>query len=105
MELDNLSKRIKELERWKQISIEKNIQDIARIKELESKVAELESFKHVRFSVYETKPHKCPNCDFSGTIQLDSLEELSRFDSHMKTADGRFFIWCIACDGKGIVWG
>lgn len=52
------------------------------------------------------KPHKCPVCDFSGAIQLESAEEYNRFKDEMnKTADGRYFIWCKSCEGSGIVWG
>lgn len=52
------------------------------------------------------KPYKCPNCDFSGALQLESVEEVVRFGKDvMHTSDGKPFIWCIACKGNGIVWG
>lgn len=53
------------------------------------------------------KPHKCPVCDFTGAIELERMDEISRFSSNeiMKTDDGRYFIFCRSCEGKGIVWG
>jgi hypothetical protein len=74
----------------------------------EKRLLELERRLDVCASVLrkdKLSPHKCPACDFSGAIQLESMEEIARFKDKVMVTDGRHFIWCRSCEGKGIVWG
>ena len=50
------------------------------------RINELENFKHLRFTKFETKPHKCPICNGKGSPQIDKM-------------------MCLGCDDEGIVWG
>lgn len=78
-------------------------------KKMEEKIKSLEerlSILELRQLDHSKKPHKCPVCDFSGAIQLESMEEVIRFKGEiMNTDDGKSFISCRSCEGKGIVWG
>lgn len=127
--VEKFNERISDLEKWKKAAIEKNIQDVNRMRDLEKaflaakeRVEMLEKHlrsyhelilgacpieleKTIRDNMRGKIPHKCPVCDFSGAIQLESMEEITRFKDVMKTDDGRYFIWCKSCEGKGIVWG
>lgn len=79
-----------------------------KIKLLEERLNVVEQWKKVAKVLCDQskKPHKCPVCDFSGAIQLESIEEVIRFkDEIINTDDGKNFISCRSCEGKGIVWG
>lgn len=85
----------------------------ANLKSLEERMnilhLENHNLKHMlgelQQEVESRQPYKCPVCDSTGTIQLDE-EELIRYNkTRMRNAvDGSWFIWCIACEGKGILW-
>lgn len=78
---------------------------------LYEEVKELKRFQDITSQQYEKvinkkHPHKCPVCDFSGAIMLETIKEITRFSSVvLNTNDGRSFIWCTSCKGEGIVWG
>lgn len=110
-EKNQLTRRLDKLERWKEVAIEKNIQDVERIRELEEfvkswkampkydlqeaielinshqrKIQELET--QLKTGVYHSrKPHACPVCNGVGG-----------FCSAIPNK-------CHSCEGKGIVWG
>lgn len=92
-DLHPLYEKVNELEEWKVIAIEKNIQDVERIRKLES---EFERKLDVDFKKWEEyfatinidkKPYKCPVCNGKYIALFKECE-----------------CACLACD-KGIVWG
>lgn len=86
MILDINIKRVDELERWQKVAIEKNIEDIQRIRKLEKNISQLLSSHKM---VYKT-PHKCPVCEGSGNKLYLIAQETHE---------------CHACEGKGVLWG
>jgi formate dehydrogenase maturation protein FdhE len=90
-----LQKNIEELEKWKESAIEKNIQYVKRIKELER----FQEITHAQYKniIKKTHPHKCPVCHGIGKRENILLPE--------QIENPKRFIECNACEGKGIVWG
>jgi uncharacterized coiled-coil protein SlyX len=99
--------RIQELEKWKEVVIEKNIQDNNRIRKLEDKSALQTNLVNIISDLHRIDerivelekhkdenqiPFKCPVCNGSGRIihELLSGEVLKNK--------------CHACQGKGIIW-
>jgi hypothetical protein len=80
---------------------------VDRIGELERTVKAIkESYNNLCASSMKRIPYKCPICDGTGALQLETEEELNRFcKSRMRTDDNKWFIWCKSCEGKGILWG
>jgi hypothetical protein len=70
--------------------------------QLEDRIIKLE--ENIQ-GVEKVLTHKCTNCGGSGAIHLDKSEENYKFyNVRMCTSDGKWFIWCNTCEGKGIVW-
>lgn len=75
-------------------------------KRLEERINELESFKHLRFSVYETKPHKCPVCEGNRDIRVAPSPLINlAVNNYRIDAIGNYYTSCSVCEGKGILWG
>lgn len=72
--------------------------------QLEKRIKELERFQDITHLEYKNtkKPHKCPICEGEGLnksrLVMDAILEQPSTIS-MKNPD------CKACEGKGIVWG
>ncbi len=88
-----------------------------KIKELEKRINEVLKISVKDYCVLENdiiklqlgnnkKPHKCPVCGGSGALELESIEECNKYKNKFNTYDnGKPFIWCKSCEGKGILWG
>lgn len=88
----NLNNRVKELEAWRQVAVEKNTQDIIRIRELETKVKSLKTIidiEDVKSEILRHIPYKCPVCEGKG-----QWFEPPKNEYH-----------CNSCNGMGVVWG
>ena len=109
---ENLSKRFLKAEELLKFSDHderihdlENIQAESRLIGLEKCLKELNRFQDITHEQYKfntkKKPHKCPLCDGKGKdtnrLVMDGVKEPSTIN--MKNPD------CIACEGKGIVWG
>lgn len=113
---------INKLKEWKAAAIEKNIQDVKRIRELEKttdKVQKIinenpgliERIRILGTALHELSeenhklrqiPHKCPICEGSGMKNISVEAALKVLDKHKDNSSDIFL--CRACEGKGIVW-
>ncbi len=94
-DIDRCFERIEELERWKKVAIDKNIQDINKIKELEVRIEGCIERTRIQFMTTRVNktPHKCPVCEGKGLVFL----MYSITDTHQAL--------CQPCEGKGVIWG
>jgi hypothetical protein len=89
-----LQERISELEKWKEVAIEKNIQDIQRIRDLE----EITKRIHEDDMKSGRTPYKCPVCEGCGNDK-GIIRQNTDYEFCMQYAS------CHSCEGEGIVWG
>ena len=82
--MDKIDKKIEKLEKWKEAAIDKNIQDVNRMREIEKHFS-----GDYQLVASTKKPHKCPVCDGIGGTKISGV--IDEF--------------CDPCAGKGIVWG
>lgn len=86
-----LKTHVERLEKWQSAAIEKNIQDIQRIRSLEKTIAELvDKIAGIANFYYREKrqPYKCPVCDGEGGAMINGVvDEL-----------------CRSCAGSGVLW-
>jgi DnaJ-class molecular chaperone len=109
--IQELEYRIKQLElqyyslqTHKNYQIEENRKISRRVDELEIQIEKCIALGSRAY--HSKKPHKCPVCLGSGAIQLETLDEVQKWNvTKMCTADGTWFFWCKSCKGEGFIWG
>lgn len=94
--------QLKELNKWQQAAIEKNIQDTQRLKEIER----FQDITHQQYKTVRNKksPYKCPVCDGEGKnknkLVMDGIKDQTGIGAISMNNPK-----CSSCEGKGIVWG
>lgn len=97
---ENIIKRLEKLEKWKEVAIDKNIQDLNRIKELEKSILNWEEefyFIQGKIRSHDKKPHKCPVCNGLGNRTLCKSDDYYAYEPFNED--------CISCEGTGVLWG
>jgi hypothetical protein len=86
---------------------DKNKKISARVDEIEGLINAIkEYYNSLCAQSLKKEPYNCPVCGGSGAMELESIEECNKYKQIFKRHDnGKPFIWCASCDGKGIVWG
>lgn len=106
-ELERHKDILAEFEKWKNVAIKKNIQDVQRMRDLEKKILDLNhAVNHLladfEVGYREKKPHTCPICSGLGYWPVKLI---TKDDDLRQSLSFAKELLCRSCEGKGMVWG
>lgn len=80
----------------------------ARLDKLETMQRDMLNAPNLIWAKYNKTPYCCPVCNGEAKTQVlytKNAMVLEPFEKRITDSEGRHFILCHACDGKGVLWG